>query len=750
MDNAKTLSLDEDEELLFTDPESKEKNKDKKLVCKVKWSRDEDDKLKKLVNQHGTESWKLIATFFPGRTDGQCQHRWQKVLNPELVKGPWTKEEDQKVIDLVHKYGPKRWSVIAKHLQGRIGKQCRERWHNHLNPEVKKSSWTQEEDRIIYEAHKRLGNRWAEISKLLPGRTDNSIKNHWNSTMRRKVEQEGYLQDGCKTFSSSGNGKRRNGRSGPQTEPQHCVHSPLPAAAPNQVGSFSYDPVSRHMDDLPKNSCYISSSGLDDPEREQRIKELELLLMSAEREVQPQLQCRGSRSVEPYPSWSDSLSEDSMTTSSSSLEEQPDKGSWRGPVVPAAPPKQRPVSPSKFLSAEASAVLSSLQTIPEFAETMELLDSDTGTWSNVANFDLSKTSPPRHNQEGFADLLPERTVYNQVDYCVNNPTTIPGHHGNCAPYGLLAGSSQTPINPFKPDKDLSSGKNKKRNRGEPLCSSFLENISNSPKKTPPKSHPFTPSGCFNISLTEHLSLVDPTFTSTPVCGQRGLLSTPLLKENTPKQKENDGTPKLRKNIAVPTPRTPTPFKKALAAQEKMHGPVKMEPQPLAFLEEDILEVMKQETGRDVFNKDHRAWKHNMDGPARKVRKSLVLDPWVKDNLDVQVFQDQLNDAQVSEESLMTNSLLVIPISEEEEVRQSTSKKDESLLEVDSHGHCFPRPEMKKVPSLPKAPKSPPAMLSEWEAVVYGKTEDQLFMTEQARQYLNPYLTSGSTSRALIL
>lgn len=735
MDNVKPRSNDEDEELHSTDPESKEKSKDKKTLCKVKWSRDEDEKLKKLVEQHGTDSWKLIANFFPGRTDGQCQHRWQKVLNPELVKGPWTKEEDQKVIDLVHKYGPKRWSVIAKHLQGRIGKQCRERWHNHLNPEVKKSSWTQEEDRIIYEAHKRLGNRWAEISKLLPGRTDNSIKNHWNSTMRRKVEHEGYLQDGCKSFTSSHAGaKRRHHRPCPPTptEPQHCDGSPLPIPGPNQLVGYPYEPHSGHlMDSLPDNSGFISS-------------------------------------LEQYSTWSDSVSDDTLTTSSSSLEEQVERRPWRGPEIPQGPPPQLPVSPSKFLAVEASTVLSTLQTIPEFAETMELIDSmcfalqDPVAWSDVASFDLSETAtPPRHNQAGYTSLLQERTIDNSMGYTVHTPTAISSRDNNCDPFGLGSVISLTPISSSKPSQ-ASTGRRRRRERGEPspscdrTCSS-LENISNSPKKTPTKSLPFTPSRFCNISGAEHLNLDNPALTSTPVCGQRCLLNTPLHKETTPKhQKENDGlrTPKFCKTVMIPTPRTPTPFKNALAAQEKMHGPLKIEPQPLAFLEEDIREVLKQETGADIFNRaeiqpDYRAWKHNIDGPARKVRKSLVLDPWGKDCLNVQLFQEQLNNTQVPDESLLTGSSLVTP--EQEKCSSSlTCGREEPSSLVPVHPHRFTSPRMKKLLASHKTPKHATVQVSEWEAVVYGKTEDQLIMTEQARQYLNPYTSSGSTSRALVL
>uniref|UniRef100_A0A804MXM7 Myb-related protein 3R-1 n=1 Tax=Zea mays TaxID=4577 RepID=A0A804MXM7_MAIZE len=161
---------------------------------KGNWTPEEDAILSRAVQTYQGKNWKKIAESFPDRTDVQCLHRWQKVLNPELVKGPWSKEEDEIIVQMVNKYGPKKWSAIAQALPGRIGKQCRERWHNHLNPAINKEAWTQEEEITLIHAHRMYGNKWAELTKFLPGRTDNAIKNHWNSSVKKKVDS--YISSG--------------------------------------------------------------------------------------------------------------------------------------------------------------------------------------------------------------------------------------------------------------------------------------------------------------------------------------------------------------------------------------------------------------------------------------------------------------------------------------------------------------------------------------------------------------------------
>ncbi|KDP39897.1 hypothetical protein JCGZ_03428 [Jatropha curcas] len=108
-----------------------------------------------------------------------------------MNKGAWTAEEDQKLAQYIEVHGAKRWKTIAtKAGLSRCGKSCRLRWLNYLRPNIKRGNISDEEEDLILRLHKLLGNRWALIAGRLPGRTDNEIKNYWNSHLSKKINKE--------------------------------------------------------------------------------------------------------------------------------------------------------------------------------------------------------------------------------------------------------------------------------------------------------------------------------------------------------------------------------------------------------------------------------------------------------------------------------------------------------------------------------------------------------------------------------
>jgi len=160
----------------------------KKVKNQKKWTREEDELLIQLAEKFNEKHWKEISKMFVKKNSLQCFSRYKRI-RPGIIKGSWKKDEDLQIIDLVNKYG-KSWSKISKLLGTRNGKQIRDRFINVLDPEIRKGKFTDEEDQRLVDLYRNLGPKWATIAKYYPNRTADMIKNRFHSSIKKRLTGE--------------------------------------------------------------------------------------------------------------------------------------------------------------------------------------------------------------------------------------------------------------------------------------------------------------------------------------------------------------------------------------------------------------------------------------------------------------------------------------------------------------------------------------------------------------------------------